>query len=130
MFFSARLLSSLIVWGTSFACAGAWEPAKPHIPMKEFKAADFGLVANAEMPVTEALQRAIDRVAAAGGGRLVIEPGNYATGPITLPGEFDLHLSKGATLKMLPREAGYPSDARSFVTVFSKRLATQMLLPS
>ena len=114
MSISARILSSFIVLCTSLPPARALEPALPRIPEREFKASELGVVADAAGPVTEALQKAIDHVAAAGGGRLVIDAGSYLSGPIVLPGEFDLHLSKGATLKMLPREAGYPSDGGNY----------------
>ena len=111
---SARILSSFIVLCTSLPLARALEPASPRIPEREFKAADLGVRAGAAGLVTEALQKAIDHVAAAGGGRLVIEAGEYVSGPIVLPGEFDLHLAKGATLKMLSREADYPSEGSSY----------------
>jgi polygalacturonase len=114
MSFSARIVTSLVVLCTSLPIARALEPAVPRIPAREFSAAELGVVADTDGPVTEALQKAIDHVAAEGGGRLVIGPGSYVSGPIVLPVEFDLHLAKDATLKMLPREADYPSERDAY----------------
>lgn len=69
----------------------------------------------AEQPVlTEVIQTAIDELAEAGGGHLVIPRGTWTTGPIELRSNIDLHLSKGAkllfstdkTLYILPDKKG------------------------
>ena len=46
------------------------------------------------------IQTAIDAAAAAGGGRVVVAPGEYPSGTITLKSNVELHLEDGA--KMLP----------------------------
>lgn len=48
--------------------------------------------------VTEALQTAINDLAAQGGGHLIIPRGTWKTGPIELKSNIDLHLNRGATL--------------------------------
>jgi len=60
--------------------------------------ADFHPVADGETPDTRVLQRAIDQIAAAGGGRLTLPPGRYRSGSLHLPSDFDLHLEAGAVL--------------------------------
>ena len=73
-------------------------PAGPRIPDREFSATDLGVVPTLDTPVTAALQKAIDHVDAAGGGKLVIAPGDYVVGPLRLASKLDLHLSAGAVL--------------------------------
>jgi len=45
-----------------------------------------------------AIQRTIDVAAAAGGGRVVVGPGEYPSGSLRLRSHVELHLQKGATL--------------------------------
>lgn len=47
---------------------------------------------------TRSLQKAIDRLAARGGGRVVVPAGKWTVGRIELRSNIDLHLSAGATL--------------------------------
>lgn len=56
---------------------------------------------------TQALQAAIDAAHAAGGGRVVLKPGRYLTGSLTLRSGVTLHLERGATLLGAPRIADY-----------------------
>ena len=57
---------------------------------------------------TEAIQRGLDELSAAGGGHFVIPRGVWVTGPIELRNNVDLHLLKGATLQMT-------SDRREYI---------------
>lgn len=57
---------------------------------------------------TEAIQRGLDELSAAGGGHFVIPRGVWVTGPIELRNNVDLHLAKGATLQMT-------SDRREYI---------------
>lgn len=59
---------------------------------------EFGVLPNGQVLATEAIQKAIDELAAAGGGHVVLPRGTWKTGPIVLKSNIDLHLSKGATL--------------------------------
>ncbi len=60
--------------------------------------ADFHPAADGETPDTQALQRAIDQIAEAGGGRLTLPPVRYRSGSLNLPSNFELHLAAGAVL--------------------------------
>lgn len=123
------LAALLRLWRLSlalFACActtladlAQFSPTRPNIPARDFHAADLGVSPGSSAPVTAALQAALDHVAAAGGGRLVITPGDYLCGPLRLPGKLDLHLTKGTILRLLPLSPDYPvADGRyaSFIT--------------
>src|SRR5262249_26095469 len=45
------------------------------------------------------IQQAIEACAAAGGGRVVVPPGDHLTDPLRLRSRVNLHVSKGATLR-------------------------------
>ncbi len=53
-----------------------------------------------DFPVKDGMvQRAIDEANAAGGGRVVLEPGIYPCGTVYLKSNVELHLSAGARLQ-------------------------------
>ena len=59
----------------------------------------------------QTIQDRIDACAAAGGGRVVVSPGEWRTGPIHLRSNVELHLDKGAKLVF----SGDPADYRPLV---------------
>jgi polygalacturonase len=81
----------------------------PTFPAREFPIAQFGAVADGQTEATEAIAGAIAACAAAGGGRVVVPPGEFLTGPIVLKSNVDLHLAEGATLKFVTDPAKYPT---------------------
>ena len=58
-------------------------------------------------PKAGAVQPAIDRLSAAGGGRLVVPAGEWLTGKITLRSGIDLHLEEGAVVRFSGKIADY-----------------------
>lgn len=121
-------LPSFVVVGRCFlllatllagALAARGDPASPQIPEREFRAVDLGLKPDEHGVVTEALQKAIDAVAAAGGGRLLLPAGIYPIGPVQLRSKLDLHLEAGAVLKLLPRNAPFPESGGKFLNLLS-----------
>ena len=68
---------------------------------------NFGAIADGITNNAEVIQRAIDKVSASGGGRVIIPPGNYMTGSIFLKSGVDLHLELGATLLGPTTTEGY-----------------------
>jgi len=82
------------------------------IPTVTFRARDyaataFGARGDGWTDDHPALQRAVDRCAAEGGGRVVVPPGDYRTGPLRLRGGVELHLEAGATLRFDPDSCRY-----------------------
>ncbi|GAA1752369.1 glycoside hydrolase family 28 protein [Luedemannella helvata] len=73
----------------------------PTFPDREFRLAGGG------GDHTDAFREAIDACHAAGGGRVVVPPGDYLTGPIRLRSGVDLHVSAGATVRFRREPAAY-----------------------
>ncbi len=132
LLFLLLLLSFAPTWAVETASAPAPEqtppqtapaplppPAAARIPAREFSSTALGVPPASAAPVTATLQRAIDHVAQSGGGRLVLEPGRYLCGPLTLPTRFDLHLARGATLELLDREPAYPMAGGRYTSLLS-----------
>ncbi len=69
----------------------------PTIPRKDF------LVKKGD------IRKAIDAAHKAGGGRVVLPPGDYETAPIHLKSRIELHISKGATLRFTRDTSKYPT---------------------
>ena len=70
----------------------------PTFPARDFDITQFGAVAGQTSDSTDAIRRAIVACNAAGGGRVVVPPGGYLTGPIHLESNVNLYVSKGAAL--------------------------------
>src|SRR5205085_5493296 len=56
-----------------------------------------------------AITKAITACSRAGGGRVVVPPGEYVTGPIQLRSRVELHLQPGATLRFTQDPSRYPT---------------------
>jgi polygalacturonase len=85
---------------------GGWEQVPeildrisvPTFPNRDFTVTDYGAVGNGQKDCTEAIRKAISAAHKAGGGRVVIPPGSFMTGPIHLKSNVDLHVSDGAVI--------------------------------
>jgi polygalacturonase len=80
----------------------------PVFPARDFDVTDHGAVGDGEKPATAALREAIRACRAAGGGRVVVPPGRFVTGPIHLESGVELHVAEGATL-------AFSRDPRDFL---------------
>lgn len=65
---------------------------------KENLITSYGAIADGLTNNATFIQKAIDEVSAAGGGQVVVPPGNFRTGPVFLKSGVDLHLQLGACL--------------------------------
>jgi len=79
----------------------------PDIPDRQFDLSRFGAVGNGSADNTDAFAAAVKGCSAAGGGRIVVPPGKFLTGPIHLRSRIDLHLSEGATVAFIPEPERY-----------------------
>lgn len=69
---------------------------------------DFRAVGDGETSNTAAIQAAIDACAAAGGGTVLIPPGRYVTGAVTMRSDVTLLIESGATLLGSGRTDDFP----------------------
>ncbi len=79
----------------------------PAFPARDFPITNFGAVGDGSTDATDALKAAIDACHAAGGGRVVVPPGEFLTGPLRLLSNVNLHLAAGATLRFSTDPARY-----------------------
>ncbi|MGF1660954.1 MAG: glycoside hydrolase family 28 protein [Kineosporiaceae bacterium] len=86
--------------------SGAPDPADPGV----VDVRRHGAVGDGAGVETEALQRALDSVAAAGGGVLHLPPGIYRTGTLRLRSRVTLHVAAGALLQGTGDPADHPVD--------------------
>ena len=78
-----------------------------------FNVIDYGAVPDGKAKNTHAFASAIE-AAAEHGGRVLVPPGTYLTGPITLRSRVDLHVEAGATVTFSRQYADYPLVQTSF----------------
>ena len=71
-------------------------------------------------PLTAQLQQLIDEIDRAGGGTLVVSPGDWMTGTLVLPSNFTLHLEAGARLLASPHAEDYPAELTQTVAELSR----------
>jgi len=75
---------------------------------KRYNIADFGAIGDGKGLNTRAIQKAIDHVAATGGGTVVVPRGVFRTGAVFLKSGVNLHLSRGAVLQGSTNTRDYP----------------------
>ena len=78
----------------------------PTFPARDFVITKYGAKKGADASV--AIAKAIEACSKAGGGRVVVPPGEYSTGPIRLRSHVNLHVQAGATLRFSQDPARYP----------------------
>ncbi|HEU4959446.1 MAG TPA: glycoside hydrolase family 28 protein [Sphingomonas sp.] len=81
---------------------------QPRFPDRDIRVTDHGAKGDGRTLASGAFARAIAACVAAGGGRVVVPPGRYLTGPIRLRSNVNLHLAEGATLLFSTDPAHYP----------------------
>ena len=94
-----------------FKMAKIKEPSIPNntVSIKDFGATNGGYVLN-----TKAFADAIDAVSKKGGGKVIIPPGIWLTGPIILKSNIELHAQTGALIKFSTDKSLYPIIETSF----------------
>src|SRR5262245_63593800 len=79
-----------------------------------FNVRDFGANGQKADDAQNAIQRAIDACAAAGGGQVYFPPGAYTTGTLTLRSRVRLFLEAGATVYSSKDKAAFTKPALFF----------------
>ena len=83
---------------------------------KDYKAVDFGIVANGVTLNTKSIQKAIDYISTSGGGTLIFVPGKYLTGTFYLKSNVTLHLEEGAVILGSKNPFDYPHDTNVHIS--------------
>ena len=94
---------------------------RPQIPAREVDIRDFGGVGDGVTLNSEAFAKAIETLAAVGGGRLVVPTGVWLSGPITLKDNIDLHIRPDAILLFSTDRDLYPIVETVFEGLDTKR---------
>ncbi len=87
---------------------------EPQIPAHTVSIADFGAVSGGQTLNSKAFADAIDAVTAKGGGKVVIPPGIWLTGPIILKSNLELQAEQGALIIFSTDKDLYPLVETSF----------------
>ncbi|MCG5217940.1 glycoside hydrolase family 28 protein [Streptosporangium sp. KLBMP 9127] len=80
---------------------------EPRFPRRRVRITDHGAVGDGVTDCTAAIRDAVAACAAAGGGRVIVPPGDWLTGAVHLRDRIDLHLEEGATLRFSRDPAAY-----------------------
>ncbi|KUP26398.1 glycoside hydrolase family 28 protein [Paenibacillus sp. DMB5] len=83
-------------------------PELPQIPERTFRITDYGAESGGLSLSTAAIQAVLDACAAAGGGTVIIPPGLWRTGPLTLHSRINLHAERGAMVQFVSDSSLYP----------------------
>lgn len=102
------ILALVLALGGASVLAEDVAPAQPVIPDRTFKLTDFGAVPDGRTLNTTAFRQAVDALARAGGGTLVVPAGRWLTQPFDLASSLNLHLDAGATILF----SSDPADSR------------------
>ncbi len=100
----------------------------PQIPAQVFAAADYHLKPNSPAMQTHIIQNVLNICRQAGGGEVIIGPGKYFTGPLTIFSHENLHLAKGCTLLFSTDPRDYPHRPDGFVPCLGADHASDIAL--
>ncbi|RZJ48624.1 MAG: glycoside hydrolase family 28 protein [Flavobacterium sp.] len=87
---------------------------EPKIPNNTVSIKDFGAVNGGYVLNTKAFEDAINTISKKGGGKIIIPPGIWLTGPIILKSNIELHAETGALIKFSTDKTLYPIIETSF----------------
>ncbi len=93
----------------------------------EYNIKNFGAVSDSTRLSTEAIQTAIDRCNADGGGTVLVPAGWYVTGSLVLKDNVNLNLSKGATLLGSKNYYDYPPRKTGYVALRTRGKTKQLI---
>jgi polygalacturonase len=101
-------MSSLLAAAGKLRAAAPEQASQRSAPAISLNVRNFGAVGDGAAKDTAAIQQAIDRCSAFGGGEVVVPAGNYLSGAIALRSNTLLRLEKDAAIIGTPDFADYP----------------------
>jgi hypothetical protein len=105
-----KRMMCLLLLGIGSICGAGARPATETL----YDVRAYGAVADGRTLCTEAIQKAIDRCAAAGGGTVYLPPGRFLSGTIHLKSDVTLRLDAGCTLLGSANLRDYPVRVPAF----------------
>lgn len=84
------------------------ELTEPQFPEYTVSITEYGAIGDGHTLNTKAFHDAISACAKAGGGKVIVPPGTWLTGPIQLQSHVNLHLERGALVQFSPHIEDYP----------------------
>ncbi len=128
LFFFALLITGFVngqqkdaAWYIAHAPFKMAEVTLPVFPDHLFSIKNYGAVNDGQTLNTDAFKKAIEACSTAGGGKVVVPPGLWLTGPIELKSNIDLDVQRGALILFTKDHTQYPmiqasSNSSNFVT--------------
>jgi len=90
--------------------------ASDRSPVSTYLITDYGAIADGKTDNTKAIQRAIDRAAENGGGKVLVPAGDFVTGVLQLKSNIELNLAKQSRLLASIKRADYgPGKASALI---------------
>ena len=99
--------------------------ALPYIPDRQVLITDFGAKGDGGTLCTEAFGQAMQALAKQGGGRLIVPPGIWLTGPIQFENNCELHVENGALVFFTTDFDAYPMVE----TIYEGKKSTRKMSP-
>ncbi len=80
----------------------------PTFQNKEFNIKDFGAIGDGHTMNTDAFKKTIEACSEAGGGKVIVPPGLWLTGPVELKSNLNFHVKRGAFILFSANHNDYP----------------------
>ncbi len=80
----------------------------PSFQDRDFNIKDFGAIGDGHTMNSDAFKKTIEACSEAGGGKVIVPPGLWLTGPIELKSNVNFHVERGAFILFSPEHKDYP----------------------
>ena len=80
----------------------------PSFQDRDFNIKDFGAIGDGHTMNSDAFKKTIEACSKAGGGKVIVPPGLWLTGPIELKSNVNFHVERGAFILFSPEHKDYP----------------------
>jgi glycosyl hydrolase family 28 len=123
----ACTLSSLILSLSIVGLSNSGYAADALQPAELFDVRNFGAVGDGVALDTQAIQKAVDACAQAGGGKVHLQGGTFLSGTIRLKSNVTLHIEAGATLLGSTSIEDYPDITPDIIYLYRARFTKYLI---